>query len=71
MAIFFFMKKRAFIRIRPQMLAALFFWVMVSNAASQPPQKQVDEYNVRTPKTVIELQQFRKTSSIAILKSTG
>ena len=53
------------------MLAALFFWVMVSNAASQPPQKQVDEYNVRTPKTVIELQQFRKTSSIAILKSTG
>jgi hypothetical protein len=53
------------------MLAALFFWALLSVANSQPPQKQVDEYNARTPKTVIELQQFRKTSSTAIRKGTG
>ncbi|TFG89604.1 MAG: hypothetical protein E4H15_09040, partial [Syntrophobacterales bacterium] len=53
------------------MLAALFFWAMVSGAASQPPKNQVDEYHARTPKTVIELQQFRKSASIAIRKNTG
>ncbi|UCF92489.1 MAG: hypothetical protein JSW39_30215 [Desulfobacterales bacterium] len=71
MAVLAFMQRRGFIRIRQEVLAALFFWALVSDATSQPPQKQVDEYNAQTPKTVIELQQFRKTSSIAIRKSTG
>ena len=54
-----------------QMLAALFFGALLSDATSQPPQNRVDEYNARTPKTVIELQQFRKISAIAIRKKTG
>jgi hypothetical protein len=37
----------------------------------QPLKSQVDEYNARVPKTVVELQQFRESSSIAIRNATG
>lgn len=36
-----------------------------------PPQQQVDAYHARLPKTAIELQQFRTTSSIPILNNSG
>jgi hypothetical protein len=39
--------------------------------APQPLKRQVDEYNARVPKTVVELQQFRDSASIAIRRSTG
>jgi hypothetical protein len=68
---FCFMKKRGFTGVVVAIVVVLFFRATLSAAASQPPQKQVEEYNARTPKTVIELQQFRKTSSIAIRESTG
>jgi len=42
------------------------------SAQSAPlPQVQVDEYNARVSKTVIELQQFRRASSVSIRDATG
>ncbi len=64
-------KKRGLIRIRREILAALFFWALFSDATAQTPQNQVGEYRAQTPKTVIELQQFRKISTIDIRKGTG
>lgn len=40
-------------------------------AVPQPPRAQIDEYNAQVPKTVIELQQFRNTTSIPIQNKTG
>ena len=37
----------------------------------QPPRVQMDEYNAQVPKTVIELQQFRKAASIPIRNKAG
>ena len=60
--------------------ATIVFWTLlvlngmgpeVVYPAPQPPKRQVDEYNARVPKTVIELQQFRESASIGIRKSTG
>lgn len=39
--------------------------------ASQPPQVQINEYNAQIPKSIVELQQFRENSSIAIKNSLG
>jgi hypothetical protein len=36
-----------------------------------PPQVQVDEYSTQIPKTVIELQPFRRTSSVTIHDAAG
>ena len=74
--------KRYFNKIRRQRIAALGLWVWVllslygidleaADPALQPPKRQVDEYNARVPKTVVELQQFRERASIDIRKSTG
>jgi hypothetical protein len=43
----------------------------IANAAQTPPQGQVSEYNAEVPKTILELQQFRHTSSIRIKSKEG
>ena len=42
-----------------------------SDQSLQAPQNQIEEYNVQKAKSVIELQKFRRTSSIAITDSVG
>ena len=36
-----------------------------------PPQNQLEEYNAEAPKTILELQQFRQTTSIPIQSQEG
>jgi hypothetical protein len=43
----------------------------VSGSAYQPPQEQIEAYNVQRVKSVIELQQFRETTSIPIENEAG
>jgi len=51
------------------------FAVGAGNVAPQkekaPPRNQVEEYNAEVPKTILELQQFRQTTSIPIKSKAG
>jgi hypothetical protein len=73
-------KRRRFKKSSLKMSAMIALWALlvlngmgleVVYPAPQPPKRQVDEYNARVPKTVVELQQFRDSASIAIRRSTG
>ena len=65
------MLKRPLIRTKQGRLLVLFLGMLLSASTSRALADQVDEYNAQTPKTVIELQQFRKTSAIPIHESAG
>jgi hypothetical protein len=55
------------------------FWILLpvqgyvqpSPSVPQPPVVQIEEYHAQVPKTVIELQQFRNTTSIPIRNALG
>ncbi len=43
----------------------------VSRSTYHPPERQIEEYNAQRVKSVVELQQFRETTSITIENETG
>jgi hypothetical protein len=43
----------------------------VMNQEAKPPRKQIAEYEVVTPKTIVELQEFRQTTASAIKSAEG
>jgi len=51
------------------------FAMGAGNGAAQkqkvPPRNQVEEYNAEVPKTILELQQFRQTTSIQVKSQAG
>ena len=59
----------------------MFFWVILAVLSLRPvwaadprniaPATQIDQYNAQVPKTIVELQQFRDTTSIKILAPGG
>lgn len=46
-------------------------WLLVSLCASAIAQNQPTEYNAEAPKTILELQQFRQTSTVRIAPKNG
>jgi len=52
-------------------LVSLFALATVGPAQEAPPTDQVKEYDADVPKTILELQQFRQSSSIRIKSRTG
>jgi hypothetical protein len=52
-------------------LSSLLVWATAGTPGESPPPNQLKEYQAEVPKNIVELQQFRQTSSIRIRSRAG